>query len=257
MSAPNWRKGLLYTGVAAVVVHCLAPFLWMLVSSLRRTSDIFDVSPLPSPLSFEHYAAVFDPSLGFGRALLNSLIVAGVTTALALVLATFTAYAMARPHFRFKRVVLTLIITTSMFPVVSIVVPLLKVFTDIGRLHTYQATIVPSLSFALPLAARNLTTFFRRLPRELEQAAMADGCTRGAAFRKVMIPLAAPGIFTTAVIAFIASWNEFLIALPSDDEQTRHPDGARRHVEVLRRHAVRDPLRQPDWPRGSWSPSRW
>ncbi|MFE1312205.1 carbohydrate ABC transporter permease [Streptomyces sp. NPDC058755] len=210
---PKWRTGLLYAGVIAVVAYCLAPFYWMLVSSLRRTSDIFDTTLLPSPVSFENYRAVFDPAQGFSRALLNSLIVAGVTTALALLLATFTAYAMARLEFRFKRLILTIVIATSMFPVVSIVVPLLKLFTDIGWINTYQAMIVPSMSFALPLAVWNLTTFFRQMPDELEHAAMVDGCTRGQAFRKVIIPLAAPGIFTTAIITFIAAWNEFLIAL--------------------------------------------
>ncbi|MEU9572967.1 carbohydrate ABC transporter permease [Streptomyces massasporeus] len=209
----DWRRWLSYAGIAAVVAYCLAPFYWMLVSSLRRTSDIFDTSLVPSPLSFENYRAVFDPEQGFGRALLNSLIVAGITTVLALVLATFTAYAMARLEFRGKRLILTLIIATSMFPVVSIVVPLLKLFTDIGWINTYQSMIVPSMSFALPLAVWNLTTFFRQMPDELEHAAMVDGCTRGQAFRKVIVPLAAPGIFTTAIITFIAAWNEFLIAL--------------------------------------------
>jgi multiple sugar transport system permease protein len=209
----QWRTRLVHAGVAVVVVYCLAPFYWMLVSSLRRTSDIFDISLFPSPVSFENYTAVFDPSDGFLRALLNSLVVAGATTVLALLLATFTGYAMARLEFRFKRLVLTLIIATSMFPVVSIVVPLLKMFTDIGWINTYQAMIVPSMSFALPLAVWNLTTFFRQMPDELEQAAMVDGCTRGQAFRKVIVPLAAPGIFTTAIITFIAAWNDFLIAL--------------------------------------------
>ncbi|WSQ08852.1 carbohydrate ABC transporter permease [Streptomyces sp. NBC_01231] len=212
-TAPQWRTWLVYAGVAAVVAYCLAPFYWMLVSSLRRTSDIFDTSLLPSPVSFDNYRAVFDPSQGFGRALLNSLIVSGITTVLALLLATLTAYAMARLEFPFKRLILTLIIATSMFPVVSIVVPLLKLFTDIGWINTYQAMIVPSMSFALPLAVWNLTTFFRQMPEELEQAAMIDGCTRGQAFRKIIVPLAAPGIFTTAIITFIAAWNEFLIAL--------------------------------------------
>ncbi|MFF3910843.1 carbohydrate ABC transporter permease [Streptomyces sp. NPDC001848] len=209
----TWRRRLPYVGVAAVVAYCLAPFYWMLVSSLRRDDDIFSTSLFPSPLSFENYRAVFGPSQGFSRALLNSLVVAGITTALALLLATFTAYAMARLEFPFKRLVLTLIIATSMFPVVSIVVPLLKLFTDIGWINTYQAMIVPSMSFALPLAVWNLTTFFRQMPDELEHAAMVDGCTRGQAFRRIIIPLAAPGIFTTAIITFIAAWNEFLIAL--------------------------------------------
>ncbi|MGW5661899.1 carbohydrate ABC transporter permease [Streptomyces sp. NPDC003758] len=209
----TWRRRLPYVGVAAVVAYCLAPFYWMVVSSLRRNDDIFSTSLFPSPLSFDNYRAVFSPSQGFSRALLNSLIVAGITTALALLLATFTAYAMARLDFRFKRLILTLIIATSMFPVVSIVVPLLKLFTDIGWINTYQAMIVPSMSFALPLAVWNLTTFFRQMPDELEHAAMVDGCTRGQAFRRIIIPLAAPGIFTTAIITFIAAWNEFLIAL--------------------------------------------
>ncbi|MEV5877443.1 carbohydrate ABC transporter permease [Streptomyces sp. NPDC052101] len=212
-NSAQWRQWRPYVGVLVVMAYCLAPFYWMLVSSLRRTTDIFDTSPLPSPVSYENYRAVLDPAQGFGRALLNSLIVAGVTTVLALLLATFTAYAMARLEFRFKRLILTLIIATSMFPVVSIVVPLLKVFTDIGWINSYQAMIVPSMSFALPLAVWNLTTFFRRMPDELEHAAMVDGCTRGQAFRKVIIPLAAPGIFTTAIITFIAAWHEFLIAL--------------------------------------------
>ncbi|MFF4504309.1 carbohydrate ABC transporter permease [Streptomyces sp. NPDC001401] len=210
---PAVRKALLWLGVAAVVAYCLAPFYWMLVSSLRRTSDIFDNSLLPSRISFENYRAVLDPSQEFGRALLNSLVVAGITTVCALLLATFTAYAMARLEFRFKRFVLTLIIATSMFPVVSIVVPLLKMFVGFGWINTYQAMIVPSMSFTLPLAVWNLTAFFRQMPDELEHAAMIDGCTRGQAFRKVIIPLAAPGIFTTAIITFIAAWNEFLIAL--------------------------------------------
>lgn len=213
------RRWLPYVGVAVVVAYCLAPFYWMVVSSLRRTSDIFENAPLPSHPSLENYIAVFDPSQSFTRAMLNSIVVAGVTTSVALVLATFTAYAMARLRFRFKRVVLTVIIATSMFPVVAIVVPLLKLFTDLGWINSYQALIAPSLSFALPLAVWNLTTFFRQLPEELEHSAMVDGCTRGQAFRKIIIPLAAPGLFTTAIIVFIIAWNEFLIAVTMTNKE--------------------------------------
>lgn len=212
-AAPRRSRWLIALGVLAVIVFCLAPFYWMVVSSLRRSSDIFAKSPLPSPLSLENFAIVFDPSQGFLRALLNSLIVSGTTTILALIIATMTAYAMARLDFPFKRLVLTAIIATSMFPVVSIVVPLLKLFTSWGWINTYQALIAPSMSFALPLAVWILTAFFRQIPVELEQAAMIDGCTRGQAFRKIVMPLAAPGVFTTAIITFVASWNEFLIAL--------------------------------------------
>ena len=202
-----------YLGVIGIVIYCLAPFVWMLISSLRRTSDIFDKSPIPSPASIENYRAVFAPGQNFGRALVNSLIVAGITTVMALVVGTLTAYALARLEFRGKRLALTAIIATSMFPLVSLIVPLLKLFTQLGWINTYQAMIVPSLAFSLPLAVWNLTSFFKQMPVELEQAAMVDGCTQGQAFRKVILPLAAPGVFTTAIIVFVGAWNEFLIAL--------------------------------------------
>jgi multiple sugar transport system permease protein len=207
------RRVLPYAGVVLVVGYCLAPFYWMIVSAFRRPADQFDNSVVPARWSLKNYSAVFQPGNGFGRSLLNSVVVAGTTTALVLVIGIFAAYALARLDFRFKNATLALIIATTMFPGISQVVPLLKVFTDIKWINTYQAMIVPSLGFALPLAIWNLTVFFRQLPFELEQAAMVDGCTRGEAFRKIIIPLAAPGVFTTAIITFIAAWNEFLIAL--------------------------------------------
>jgi len=202
-----------YLGVVAVIAYCLAPFYWMLVSSLRRTADIFSMSPIPSPLSFENYAAVFDPKLGFGRALLNSTIVAGTTTVLALIIGITTAYALARLQFRFKQLLLTAIIATAMFPTVTLAVPLLKLFTTIGWINTYQGLVAPTLSFALPLAVWNLTSFFQQMPRDLESAAMIDGCTRGRAFRLVILPIAAPGVLTTAILTFFSAWNEFLVAV--------------------------------------------
>jgi trehalose/maltose transport system permease protein len=204
---------LTYVGITAVVLYCLAPFYWMFVSAFRRPEDQFDNAPLPGPWSVKNFSAVFKPGVGFGRALLNSLVVAGVTTVITLIVGTVTAYALARLTFRFKNVVLGLVISTSMFPGISLIIPLLKLFSDIGWINTYQAMILPTLSFALPLAVWNLTAFFRQMPYELEQAAMVDGCTRGEAFRKIIVPLAAPGVFTTAIITFIAAWNEFIIAL--------------------------------------------
>ncbi|MFI9616864.1 carbohydrate ABC transporter permease [Streptomyces sp. NPDC052023] len=200
-------------GIAAIVLYCLAPFYWMVVSSLRRPSDQFSNSPLPLPVSFDNYAAAFDPRNGFGRALVNSLIVSGATTAVTLVVAIFAGYALARLNFRGKTLILTLIIAASMFPPITLVVPLLQFFTDAGWINTYQAMIVPSMSFALPLAVWNLTAFFRQMPAELEKAAQVDGCTPAQAFRKIVLPLAAPGIFTTAILVFISAWNEFLIAV--------------------------------------------
>ncbi len=211
--APWYRRWLPLIGVALIVLYCLLPFFWMVVSSLRRPTDQFENSIIPSPISLTNFSDVFKPGTGFGRALLNSLIVAGTVTILTLVIGMVAAYTLARLEFRGKNFVLAIIIVTSMFPGISLVIPLKKLFSDIEWINTYQAMIVPSLSFALPLAVWLLTAFFRQMPRELEQAAMVDGCTPAQAFRKVILPLAAPGVFTTAIITFIAAWNEFLIAL--------------------------------------------
>lgn len=199
--------------LAIVAVYCLAPFYWMVISSFRTTNDIFDTSLLPTTWSLESYAKVFDSSNDFGRSLLNSLIVAGTTTVLALVVGVFAAYAIARLKFRFKSGILAIIIATSMFPGIAVVVPLLRLFTDIGWINTYPAMIVPSLSFAIPLAVWILTTFMKQLPYDLEESAMIDGCTKWQAFTRILLPLAAPGVFTTAILTFIQSWNEFIIAL--------------------------------------------
>ncbi|MBE1537715.1 carbohydrate ABC transporter permease [Actinomadura algeriensis] len=219
MTGSRTRRILSYVGIAAVAVYCLAPFYWMTISAFRRPQDQFDNSIVPIRWSLENFTAVFRGDNGFGRALLNSLVVAGLTTVLTLIIGIFTAYALARLRFRFKNALLGLIIATTMFPGISQLVPLLKLFTDIGWINTYQAMIVPSLGFALPLSIWLLNAFFRQLPFELEQAAMVDGCTRGQAFRKIIVPLAAPGVFTTAILTFIAAWNEFLIALSMVNEK--------------------------------------
>jgi multiple sugar transport system permease protein len=211
--ASPWRRYLPLVGVGLIVLYCLAPFYWMVVSAFRRPSDQFSNAIIPSPWSVDNIRDAFSPANGFGRGLLNSLIVAGSVTILTLVIGIVAAYSLARLDFRLKNLVLAVIITTSMFPGISLVIPLLKLFIDIKWVNTYQAMIAPSLSFALPLAVWILTAFFRQMPRELEQAAMVDGCTPAQAFRKVILPLAAPGVFTTAIITFIAAWNEFLIAL--------------------------------------------
>jgi multiple sugar transport system permease protein len=208
-----WRKLGVYVGIAAIVGYCLAPFYWMLVSSLRRPSDQFDNSPVPAPPSLDNYTGAFDPSNGFVRALVNSIIVAGTTTLLTLIIGIFAGYTVARLQFRGKGLILGVIIATSMFPGITLLVPLLQLFTDIGWINTYQAMILPSMSFALPLAVWNLSAFFRQMPFELEEAAQIDGCTPAQAFRRVILPLAAPGVFTTAIITFIAAWNEFMIAV--------------------------------------------
>ncbi len=218
-----WSKVFSTLGISLIVIYCLAPFYWMIVSSLRPDKEIFDNSWWPANPSLENYGAVFSSKNNFGQGLLNSLIVSVSVTVIALAVATFTSYALARLDFRGKGALLMLVIATSMFPLVAIIVPLLKNFSDWGWINTYQAMIVPDLSFSLPLAVWNLTSFFRQMPQELEQAAMVDGCTPGQAFRKVILPLAAPGIFTTAIIIFIGAWNEFLVAVTMINDPAMQP----------------------------------
>jgi multiple sugar transport system permease protein len=209
----SWGMIGAYAGIALIIIYCLAPFYWMIVTALRRPNDTFSIAPFPSPMSLDNLADAFNPNNGFGIALVNSIIVAGTVTILTLIIGTVAAYALARLDFRFKNIALAIIISCSMFPGIAMVIPLFKLFADIGWINTYQAMILPSLSFGLPLAVWNLTAFFRQMPAELEEAAMIDGCTQGQAFRKVILPLAAPGVFTTAIIVFVAAWNEYIIAL--------------------------------------------
>jgi multiple sugar transport system permease protein len=206
--------------MGVIVLYCIIPFYWMIVSSLRLPTEGQSTEFIPNPASIANYKGVFSAQNNFGRSLINSVIVAGTTTILVLLFGIIGAYALARLRFRGKGLVLWLIMACSMFPLVVLLPPLLKMFSSTAPftwfpywINTYQSVILPGLSFGLPLAVWTLTAFFKQLPVELEQAAMVDGCTPGVAFRKVILPLAAPGVLTTAIIVFIGSWNEFLLAL--------------------------------------------
>jgi multiple sugar transport system permease protein len=206
-------------GMALIVIYCLVPFYWMVISSFRLPTMGLSNDYFPNPFSLENYPGVFSTQNNFFRSILNSVVVSVTTTVLTLVFGIIGAYALARLRFAAKGFVLSIIIGASMFPGVTLLIPLFKLFTGsydwlpLHWLNQYQAAIIPSLSFGLPLCVWNLTAFFRQLPVELEQAAMVDGCTPGEAFRKVILPLAAPGVFTTAILTFIAVWNEFMISL--------------------------------------------
>jgi multiple sugar transport system permease protein len=209
-----------YVGMGLIVLYCIIPFYWMIVSSLRLPTEGRSTEFIPNPASIENYKGVFAGQNNFGRSLINSLIVAGTTTVLTLLFGIIAAYALARLAFKGKGAVLWVIMACSMFPLIILIPPLLKMFSSTYPfewfprwIDTYQAVIIPGLSFGLPLAVWNLTAFFKQMPVELEQAAMVDGCTPAVAFRKVILPLAAPGVFTTAIIVFIGAWNEFLLAL--------------------------------------------
>jgi trehalose/maltose transport system permease protein len=201
----------LLLGVAFIILYCLAPFYWMIVSSLKA-NPLLDQSLWPSDPTLANYREVFSSANNFQYALRNSVIIAGTTTIVALVIGVFAAYALARLNFKTKLVVLGAILAAAMFPLIALLTPLFQLFSELGWIDTYPPMIISDISFTLPLAIYVLTSFFSEMPWELEMAAKVDGATPGQAFRKVIIPLAAPGVFTTAIIVFIAAWNEFLIA---------------------------------------------
>ena len=195
-----------------VVLWCLLPFYWMLVLAFRDPAYTFDTTPWFAHTSFSNFRYAFNTAYNqFGRSLLNSLLIGAVVTLVAMVVGVFAGYAMARLAFRGKGLVLAAILGASMFPAVAILTPLFQLFTSFGWLGTYHALILPQISFSLPLAVYTLTSFFADMPWELEQAARVDGATPGQAFRLVIFPLAAPALFTTAILVFLASWNEYLL----------------------------------------------
>lgn len=206
------RRIRFYAGILFIVVFCLAPFYWMFVSSLKPTAEIFDNRLWPVSPSGVNYAAVFGTSNNFVLALQNSFIIAATVTVISLVIGVIASYALARLEFRGKSLTLAFFLGASMFPGVAILTPLFQIFADWGWIDTYLAMIVPDISFTLPLGIWILTSFFVAMPWELEDAARIDGCTPFQAFRKVILPLALPGVFTTAILVFISAWNEFMIA---------------------------------------------
>jgi multiple sugar transport system permease protein len=209
----NWGNVGTISVIVLIIIWCLAPFYWMLVMSFRNPAYTYSTDVWFSHLTFSNFQYAFNTSFNkFGRSLLNSLLISSVVTAVAMLIGVLTGYAMARLDFRGKGLVLGAILGASMFPGVAILTPLFQLFTNAHWLGTYQALIIPQISFSLPLAVYTLTSFFSEMPWELEQAARVDGCTPGQAFRLILLPLAAPALFTTAILVFLASWNEFLLS---------------------------------------------
>lgn len=236
-----WVKTLrTYTGVAIIVIWGLGPFYWMGVTAFRDLQFTFDTTPWPTHVTWDNFETVFSTARGnhFGRALVNSVIISGLTTLVSMVVGVFAAYALARLQFRGKFIVLGFVLAASMFPGVALITPLFELFRNIGWFGTYQALVIPDISFALPLTIYVLTAFLRDMPWELEEAAKIDGATPGKAFRLVILPLAAPGIFTAAILAFITAWNEYTIASQLSSDETQPVTvaiasfaGAQPHVE--------------------------
>src|SRR6185437_6672150 len=198
----------------AIVVYSFFPLLWMISLSLKPPSDIVSGEPqfLPTSWSFENFTQVFSQPL-FTRALINSIGMSVIATALAVVVAMFAAYAIARLDFPGKKVLLSTALAIAMFPQAALVGPLFNLWRNLGIYDTWIGLIIPYLTFALPLSIWTMSAFFRQIPWEMEQAAQVDGATAWQSFRKVIVPLAAPGVFTTAILTFFFCWNEFLFAI--------------------------------------------
>jgi multiple sugar transport system permease protein len=197
--------------VVLIVLFCLFPFYWLVNISFKRGIDLQSSSFVPPHPTLDNYRAIFK-NPDFTHALRNSAIVAFATTILGLVVGSFCAYALARLRLKGKAVILAIVLSISTFPQIAIAAPLFKLWSDIGLFNTWLGLIIPYLTFALPLSIYILVSFFREIPRDLEEAALVDGATHFEAFRKVVVPLAAPGLATTAILTFIAAWNEFLLA---------------------------------------------
>jgi multiple sugar transport system permease protein len=197
---------------AMVLMYALLPVLWILSLSLKPTSTVKDGKLIPSSLTFDNYRGIFRGNF-FSSALINSVGIGVTTTVIAVVIGAMAAYAVARLEFPGKRVLIGVVLLISMFPAISLVTPLFNIERRIGLFDTWPGLIIPYITFALPLAIYTLSAFFREIPSDLEKAAKMDGATPAQAFRKVIAPLAAPGIVTTAILVFIFAWNDLLLAL--------------------------------------------
>ncbi|SFW92591.1 carbohydrate ABC transporter permease [Amycolatopsis australiensis] len=195
-----------------VLVFALVPVLWVLSLSFKTKDTLADGSFIPQSWTWQNYADIFETS-EFVRALVNSIGIALISTVIAVVLGTMAAYAIARLDFPGKQLLVGLSLLIAMFPQVSLVTPLFNIERNLSLFDTWPGLILPYITFALPLSIYTLSAFFREIPWELEKAAKMDGATPAQAFRRVIAPLAAPGVFTTAILVFIFCWNDFLFAI--------------------------------------------
>jgi multiple sugar transport system permease protein len=206
------KQGLTWLAVAATVLFCLFPFYWLVNTSLKSGADLSSANLLPPHPTLDNYTSIFEDT-GFTMALRNSAIVAGSVTFLSLLIGSFAGYALARLHLPLKFLILAILLSISTFPPIAIAAPVFEIWTDIGLYNTYLGLILPSLAFGLPLTVYILASFFRDIPKELEEAALIDGATRFQALRKIVITLGAPGVVTAGLLVFIFAWNEFLFAI--------------------------------------------
>ena len=206
-----------------IIVYTVIPLLWILNMSLKPSADRADGKFWAHHPTLENYELIFAGGAKdlFLPALFNSVLVTIIATLIAVILATFCAYAIARLDFPGKRLILGTALTVSFFPVISLVTPLFDLWRRIHLFDTIPGLILPYLVLTLPLSIWTLSAFFQQIPWEMEQAAQVDGATSWEAFRKVIVPLVAPGVFTTAIIAFFTAWNDFVFAISLTSDKAR------------------------------------
>ena len=213
----------LYVLVVVLTVYCLFPFYWAVVSSFKGDAELFQMPPtfFPQRPTLEKYDDVLF-NRPFPHNIWNSIVVSTATTLLCLVVGVFCAYALARLHFRGRSFVLGFVLAVVTFPTIAIINPLFVELRNFGWINTYQGLIAPYLTFSLPFSIWLLTAFFRDLPRELEEAALVDGCTHLSTIYRIMLPLSAPALVTVGLLTFIGAWQELIFALTfTVDDSTR------------------------------------
>ena len=216
MNTTGWMSphSLRFIAAAIVVFNGFFPALWILLTSLKTEAELVakPISYWPHNATLHNYVQAFtdQPLL---RYLYNSAMVAVGSTVVSLFVATLAAYAIARLNLKRRQLILTCIVASSMFPLVTLLVPIFETMRTLGLLNTYTALIIPYTVLNLPVCTLVLVSFFQSIPKDLENAAMIDGCTRLGALWRVVLPLAAPGVFTAGILAFVNAWDEFLLAL--------------------------------------------
>jgi multiple sugar transport system permease protein len=207
------KRILFYMGILLVVFYCCGPYLWQLITSLKPDTELTKLPPVfPEQITWSHYTLIF-LERPFLRIILNSAVVASLTTALSILIGSLGAFGLAKLGLRYKGIILGFVLSVSMFPPIATVSPLYLVIRALGLRDTWWSLVLTYTTFTLPLSIWILTSFFRKIPDDIYLAARIDGCTPFQAFYRVMAPIAAPGIFTAAILVFIFAWNEFLFAL--------------------------------------------
>jgi multiple sugar transport system permease protein len=208
------RRRILGWSVAGILIvfYTMVPVVWILSLSFKQGDDINNKKFFPTHWTWDNYRTVFKTDL-FTSALRNSLGISLIATVISVSLATLAAYAIARLNFKGKRLVLSTALAIAIFPTIALVGPLFDMWRSLGIYDTWIGLIIPYMSFTLPLSIWVLSAFFREIPWEMEQAAQVDGATAWQAFRKVIVPLAAPGVFTAAILTFFFAWNDFVFGI--------------------------------------------